>query len=140
MIRNAGRMSIALVLGALMGAGAVNWLHSEGAKTVKEFTLINEEHPGYEDASRNIKRGPTRRWGPSVIIVNKGDRVNIKLINNVASDPNQHGFHIEAFGVQAMITRGKPEMVEFVASKAGIFPYTCHLHPAHVGGQILVLQ
>lgn len=140
MIKGSGRQVVVLALGILMGAGAANWLRSQGARSIKEFTIINEEHPGYEDAAQGIKMGSTKRWGPSVIIVNKGDKVKIKLINNVASDPNQHGFHIEAFGVQAVVTRGKPETVEFVASKAGLFPYTCHLHPAHVGGQLLVLK
>lgn len=140
MIKGSGRQVVVLALGILMGAGAANWLRSEGARAVKEFTIINEEHPGYEDASKNIKMGPTRRWGPSVIIVHKGDKVKIKLINNVASDPNLHGFHIETFGVQAEVIRGKPKTVEFVASRAGLFPYTCHLHPAHVGGQLLVLK
>lgn len=140
MKRNREKMGVVLALGVFIGALGVSLLRSEGAKAVKEFTIINEEHPGYENAAQKIKTGPTRRWGPSVIIVHKGDKVKIKLINNVASDPNLHGFHIETFGVQAEVIRGKPKTVEFVASRAGIFPYTCHLHPAHVGGQLLVLK
>jgi len=27
-----------------------------------------------------------------------------------------------------------------VADKAGIFPIICQLHPAHVGGQLVVLE
>ena len=29
--------------------------------------------------------------------------------------------------------------VEFTAAKAGVFPIICQLHPAHVGGQLVVL-
>ena len=30
--------------------------------------------------------------------------------------------------------------VEFTADKAGIFPINCQLHPAHVGGELVVLE
>jgi hypothetical protein len=35
---------------------------------------------------------------------------------------------------------GKSEIIEFKADKAGIFPIICHLHPAHVGTQLVVLE
>ena len=31
-----------------------------------------------------------------------------------------------------------PNTVEFTADKVGVFPYSCQLHPAHVGGQLVV--
>ncbi len=36
--------------------------------------------------------------------------------------------------------RDKPETVDFVADKAGLFRIWCHLHPAHLPGQLLVLE
>ena len=36
--------------------------------------------------------------------------------------------------------RGQPKTVEFTADRAGIFPIICQLHPAHVGGQLVVLE
>jgi hypothetical protein len=30
--------------------------------------------------------------------------------------------------------------VSFTADKAGVFPIKCHLHPAHVVGQMVVLE
>lgn len=57
---------------------------------------------------------------------------------NVSADPAEHGLAIEAYGVKQVVNRGKPETVEFKADKAGIFPITCHLHPAHVGTQLIV--
>jgi len=38
-----------------------------------------------------------------------------------------------------VVDRGEPKEVEFVADKVGIFPTICQLHPAHVGGQLVVL-
>jgi len=90
------------------------------------FTVVNIEFEG------------SKIWVPSTLVVHKGDKVKIKLINNVKSDPNQHGFAIAALKVEAVVTRGEPKEIEFVADKAGIFPITCQLHPAHVGGELVV--
>ncbi len=96
------------------------------ADETHEFTVVNIEYEG------------TKVWVPSTLVVHKGDKVKIKLINNVKSDPNQHGFKIAAFNVEAVVTRGEPQTVEFVANKAGVFPISCQLHPAHIGGQLVV--
>ena len=93
-----------------------------------QFTVANIEYEG------------TKIWVPSTLVVHKGDKVKIKLINNVKADPNQHGYKIAAFNVESVVTRGEPQNVEFVADKAGIFPITCQLHPAHIGGELVVLD
>lgn len=92
------------------------------------FTVVNVE---YEN---------TKIWVPSTLLVHKGDTVKIKLLNNVPSEPNQHGFAIAAFNVAAVVNRGEPKEIEFKADKAGLFPISCQLHPAHVGGQLIVLE
>ena len=114
---------VLLVLTYLCGA-----FGPAAAETVHEFTVAAFEYEG------------TKIWLPSTLIVHKGDRVKIKLINNVKGDRNQHGFRIAAFNVETIVTRGEPQSVEFVADKAGVFPTACQLHPAHIGGQILVLE
>ena len=93
----------------------------------RKITLVNMEFEG------------TKIWVPGTIAVKKGERVQLRLINNVKSDPNQHGFSIPDFGVNVVVARGEPQDVEFVAKKAGIFPTQCQLHPAHVGGELVVL-
>jgi plastocyanin len=98
------------------------------AAAERSFTLVNVEYEG------------TKVWVPATLIVQKGDTVKIKLINNVKSDPNQHGFALPDFKVAAVVDRGEPKTVEFVADKAGLFSSTCQLHPAHIGGQLLVLD
>jgi heme/copper-type cytochrome/quinol oxidase subunit 2 len=93
-----------------------------------QFTVVNVEYEG------------TKIWLPATLVVHKGDKVKIKLINNVKADPNQHGYKIAAFNVETVVTRGEPNNVEFTADKAGIFPITCQLHPAHIGGELVVLE
>lgn len=92
-----------------------------------KLTIVNVEYEG------------TKIWLPSTIVAKKGTKVTLKLINNVPSDPNQHGFSIPAYNVNAVVTRGEPQTVEFVADKEGVFPTICQLHPAHVGGELVVL-
>src|SRR5262245_16422191 len=94
----------------------------------REFTVVNIEFEG------------SKIWVPGTLVVNKGDTVKVKLINNVKTDPNVHGFAIAAFNVAAVVNRGEPQEVQFTADKAGVFPITCQLHPAHVGGELVVLD
>jgi nitrosocyanin len=98
------------------------------AQSVREVTLVNIEFEG------------SKIWVPGPVVVYKGDTVKIKAINNVKSDPPVHGLAIEAYGIEAVVNVGKPEIIEFKADKAGIFPITCQLHPAHVGTELVVLD
>lgn len=91
----------------------------------REITLVNYEYEG------------VKQWLPGTIIAKKGDDVQITLINNVPS--GIHGFFIPDFNVRKEVQKGKKEVVSFKADKDGLFSMKCHLHPAHVGGQLLVL-
>jgi nitrosocyanin len=123
------RKHIRLLLAVEMGAGIVLSISDRGAtQSTTEVTLVNIEYEG------------TKVWVPGPVVVKKGERVRIKAINNVPSEPPVHGIAIEAYGIHALIHVGKPEIIEFTADKAGIFPIICHLHPPHVGTQLVVLE
>jgi heme/copper-type cytochrome/quinol oxidase subunit 2 len=92
----------------------------------RSLTIVNHEFEG------------TKQWLPGTIVVEEGDTIKLTLINNVPS--GVHGFTIEDFAQKIDVKKGKPETLTFVANKAGIFPITCHLHKAHVGGQLIVLK
>ena len=113
---------------SIVALGVVLAVGSPPHAAAADFTLVNIKYEG-----SNI-------WVPGPIVVKKGETVKIKAINNVKDDPAEHGLSIEAFGVKQVVNRGKPETVEFKADKAGIFPITCHLHPAHVASQLVVLE
>ncbi len=91
----------------------------------RQITLVNYETDG------------VKQWLPGTIIVKKGDDVELTLINNVPS--GVHGFFIPDFDVKKDVKKGVKEVVTFKATKDGLFAMKCHLHPAHVGGQLLVL-
>jgi nitrosocyanin len=116
-------MLLTMTLGIIMSSSGIAQPASE-----KDITLVNIEFEG------------TKIWVPGSVAVKKGDTVKIRAINNVQSDPPVHGFTIEAYGIQTVVNVGKPDIIEFKADKAGIFPIICHLHPTHVGTQLVVLE
>lgn len=117
----------AVLLGVLAG-GFLLGPHTLLAAETHELTLVNIKYEG-----SNI-------WVPGPIVVKKGDTVKIKAINNVKDDPAEHGLAIPAYGIKLVVNRGKPETVEFKVDKAGVFKLDCHLHPAHVPSQFIVLE
>jgi nitrosocyanin len=116
-------------LAAAVITGALALLPSAVAqdKTV-DFTVANVEFEG------------TKLFVPATLVVHKGDRVKIKVLNNIQSEPPNHGFAIAEFKVEEVVNRGEEKTVEFTADKAGIFSIKCHLHPAHVHGQLVVQE
>ena len=92
----------------------------------RSFTLVSIEADG------------AKIWLPSVIAVEQGDKVKLTLKNLVPGAENQHGFTIPAYNITEVVTRGVPQTVTFVADKPGVFPYSCQLHPAHIGGSLIV--
>ena len=116
------RLTFALALACGISTGI-----ARAEDATMSFTVVNIEYEG------------TKVWTPATLVVKKGTLVKLKLINNVASDPNQHGFAIPAYNIAEVVTRGEPKTLEFKADKEGIFPITCQLHPAHVGGELVVL-
>lgn len=100
-------------------------------KPDRVFTCIATDHGG------------VKRWEPATFIAYEGERVQFKLYNRIPKKPVAvHGFAIAAFNVkvEVLAENKDPVLVEFVADKAGLFDINCHLHPAHVGGQLLVLK
>jgi nitrosocyanin len=119
-----GWLAGALVAAALVGAGPA----VAADANAMAFTVVNVEYEG------------TKIWLPATLVVRQGTKVTLKLVNNVPSDPNQHGFAIPAYKIAEIVNRGEPKTVEFTADREGIFPIICQLHPAHVAGELVVLK
>jgi nitrosocyanin len=122
------RTLTALLAGCLGFVVLAGTAHAQAPAGAVTQTMVNVEYEG------------TKIWLPGTLVVKKGTKVTLKLINNVPADPKEHGFAIPAYNIAETVVRGEPKTVEFTADKAGIFPIICHLHPAHVGGQLVVLE
>jgi plastocyanin len=110
---------VVLLLVLMLGAG------DAAAAEPKKFTLMNVVLDG------------TKIWLPSSLMVHQGDEVELTLINKL-EDP--HGFKIADGGIEEVVQPKAQTTVKFTASQPGALSYICHIHPPHIGGQILVLS
>jgi heme/copper-type cytochrome/quinol oxidase subunit 2 len=77
-----------------------------------------------------------RQWAfePGVVSVERGDRVVLKLY----SDDVTHGFFLDGYGINAVVSVEQPAEVRFVADRPGRFLFRCSVtcgpfHPYMVG-------
>ena len=101
------------------------WVSQAQAQDSKKFTLMNVIFDG------------TKIWLPSSLIIAEGDAVELTLINKL-DEP--HGFQIKEFGIEEVVQPKAQTTVRFTATKNGIIPFICQMHPPHIGGQILVVK
>jgi len=83
--------------------------------------------PPLEEPAANVKEFDVeaKKWEfvPSTITVNKGDTVKL----HITSTDVGHGFALSAFGINKTLNPGVTVDVEFVADKAGSFPFFCNV-------------
>ncbi len=91
-----------------------------------------------------LKKNPTTQqmdkvWVPATQNVPINEKITINLINELDLP---HGFEIPGMVPATVVfpTKEKgPQSVTVTFDKAGNYPVKCHLHPAHVGAQLVVL-
>ncbi len=86
-----------------------------------------------------VELNGTKFWLPSTITAHKGDTLVLEAVSAVPGKNAAHGLKIADFSVEEVITKEK-KTIKIQLDKAGVFPITCHLHPAHIGGQLVVLE
>ena len=59
-------------------------------------------------------------FSPSVVNVKKGEKLRLVI---TATDCD-HGFKLDAFGINQVLKKGDPAIIEFTADKAGAFDFT----------------
>jgi nitrosocyanin len=106
------------------------------AAVVVGTTRFSEAVGPQKFALVNVIFNDTKIWLPGTIIVHQGDEVELTLVNQL---DGPHGFKIDVFGIESVIAAKSKSTVKFTAKTAGLYTYSCHLHPPHIGGQILVL-
>ena len=76
-----------------------------------------------------------KTWTPTELTVKGGGKLEITLVNEL-EEP--HGFSIPGL-TDAIVIKGKETTTLTVnAPKSGDYKFLCQLHPAHVGGKIIV--
>ncbi len=122
--RTAGIFTVALLLGLGGLAGFSATYFRQAAPQTRSFTITARQY-GYN---------------PGTIEVNKGDRVQIKLVSKDVT----HGFYLEGYDLDAKVRpedntfwlrhlsqKGKEyqpvEAINFIANRAGKFRYRCSI-------------
>ena len=130
-------MAAIAAVATLMLMGANRIAMAQGASPAAPAPAMEE--PGTRSFTMvSVEVDDAKIWLPSVIAVEQGDKVKLTLKNLVPGADNKHGFTIPAYNVTEVVTRDEPKTITFVADKAGVFPYSCQLHPAHIGGSLIV--
>ena len=62
---------------------------------------------------------------PNKIEVNQGDKVTIYVTNIEQTTDELHGFGLLEYNMNVVIDPGETKIIEFIADKAGVFPYYC---------------
>jgi len=71
-------------------------------------------------------------FNPRVITVKKGEKVRLII---TATD-RDHGFKLDAFGINQVLKQGDPATIEFTANKAGTFEFKCSVYCGHGHGKM----
>jgi nitrosocyanin len=130
-------MAAIAVVASLMISGANRIAMAQGAAPAAPAPAMEE--PGTRSFTLvSVEVDGAKIWLPSVIAVEQGDKVKLTLKNLVPGADNKHGFTIPAYNITEVVTRDEPKTVTFVADKAGVYQYSCQLHPAHIGGSLIV--
>jgi nitrosocyanin len=85
----------------------------------------------------NVLLDGTKIWLPSAVTAKEGEKIILTLVNKL---DQPHGFSIPALGVKEVVKGGETKEVEFQATEAGTYPIVCQLHPAHLGGVLIVTK
>ncbi|MGH2403833.1 MAG: cupredoxin domain-containing protein [bacterium] len=115
-------LCIVLCVGLIVSAAPSYAVGAPMMKT-KEATLLNVELEG------------SKIWLPGMLVLKRGEEVKLKLINK-HKDP--HGVAVDELRLQAVVDGGATKEVVVKPARAGTFRLYCHLHPAHIGGQVIV--
>jgi nitrous-oxide reductase len=87
--------------------------------------------PGKERIERNGKKVDVymsvirSHFTPDFIPLEKGDEVTLHLTSQEQAYDQTHGFAIDMYNVNVSLEPGKYEEVQFVADRAGVFPFYC---------------
>lgn len=120
----------------------INLIEPKGSTNVEKEpfpTAVLPEGGGYELKAPD----ETGKWvvetyafSPSVIVINQGDTVNIKMLGLNGA---LHKISIENYINEFDIHRGELKEISFVADKAGTFKMSCDIHRPAMEGYLMVL-
>lgn len=89
----------------------------------QEITFTNKDVDG------------VKTWEPSTTTLKAGEDIEIKVVNPLK---DEHGFQVPGLTNPEVIPGNGNKTLTIKAPKAGKYPYKCHMHPKHKGGDITI--
>jgi len=93
------------------------------AFAAQEITFTNKEVDG------------VKIWEPSATVLKAGEDIEIKVVNPLK---DEHGFQVPGLTDAQVVPGNGSKNFTVKAPKAGKYPYKCHMHPLHKGGEITI--
>ncbi len=98
------------------------YLAAVAVLVVLAFGAIAPAPAGQTGAAKEIQMTAKKyQFDPNVVTVKKGEHV--KLV--ITALDRDHGFKLEAFGINQKLKKGDPATIEFTADKTGTFQFQC---------------
>ncbi len=129
---------IVAVVAILIALAALGLTYSSsGARPhspqTREFYVITPE----ESFNETLNGIPHYIFTPTVITVNQGDTVIIHFYNT--ADDTHHTFTLAQYNENVNLAPMTHQDIQFTASTAGVFQYSCTIHPTTMRGELIVL-
>lgn len=83
----------------------------------------------------NVLVGDKKVWQPSDVKLKHGRKYEV-ILKNTLAEP--HGFEVPGLTEPMVVLANESKTIFISPAKAGVFPFKCQLHPAHVGGTLTV--
>jgi len=139
---------VAIVLGAIALVVATSLNNPTDSMMVSASTQSQQTRDIhlFSQVDENIDEDkfgiPPDQFNLGQIVVNKGDKVRINFFNlEPVETQEHHTFTIEEnpYQMNYDINAGESTLIEFDATKAGVFNYICTFHEPTMTGQLVVL-
>jgi plastocyanin len=79
----------------------------------------------------------SNRYHPATLVAFAGDDIIFAVTNRGESE---HGFTVSGLDISDVIAEGDAGQYTATDVPAGVYAYFCHLHPGHIGGQLIVFD
>ncbi|MBZ5700633.1 MAG: Sec-dependent nitrous-oxide reductase [Acidobacteriia bacterium] len=112
-------------------------IKADKLKPIEVYTQADNKHPQaiWDEKDAKAERSGNHvtvkmiavrsHFEPWKVEVNQGDTVTIHLTNIEQTTDELHGFGLNEYNINVVVDPGETKTIEFVANKAGVFPYYC---------------
>ncbi|MDQ0268427.1 cupredoxin domain-containing protein [Cytobacillus purgationiresistens] len=106
-------------------SGSVSVFSSSDDKNVREIHMVTGEYKTKMPSGEEVE---VYRWDPGTIFLEKGEKVNLKILGVMGSE---HPFYIEGTDIKGTVAKGEETVVPLEFDKKGTYQLICDTHAHH---------